>query len=331
MSPASQPSVRVAVLDDYQSVAADMADWNSLAPRAEVAFFHDRPEDAEALAARLEPFPVIVIMRERTPFPRALIERLPNLRLLVTTGRRNAAVDIAAATDHGVQVCGTDTLGHPTVELTWALILALARHVPSEAAALREGRWQTSIGTDLDGAVLGLVGLGRVGGAVAAIGRAFGMRPIGWSQNLTPERAAEVGAERVEKAELFARADVVTLHMVLSERTKHLVAAPELALMKPTAVIVNTSRGGLIEEAALVRALRERRIAGAGLDVFDREPLPKASPLLELDNVVATPHLGYVTERNYRVMYGQAVEAVAAFLAKDPPIRPLNSPAPRLA
>ena len=331
MTGGSEQPVRVAVLDDYQSVAADMADWTALGPGARIEFFQDRPEDADALIARLQPFPVIVIMRERTPFPRALIERLPNLRLLVTTGRRNAAVDIAAATDLGVQVCGTDTLGHPTVELTWALILALARHVPSEAAALREGRWQTSIGTDLTGAVLGIVGLGRVGGAVAAIGRAFGMKLIGWSQNLTPERAAEVGAEKVEKAELFARADVVTLHMVLSERTKHLVAAPELALMKPTAVIVNTSRGGLVEEAALVRALGERRIAGAGLDVFDREPLPKASPLLQLNNVVATPHLGYVTERNYRVMYGQAVEAVAAFLAKEPPIRPLNSPAPRQA
>ena len=322
----SKPPVRVAVLDDYQSVAASMADWAPLAPGAEVEFFHD-PAEGEALVRRLTPFPVIVIMRERTPFPRALIERLPNLRLLVTTGRRNAAVVLQAATDHGVQVCGTDTLSHPTVELAWALILALARHIPQEGNALRQGRWQTSLGTGLRGRTLGVVGLGRLGGEVARIGQAFGMEVIAWSPNLTLERAAEVGVSRVVKAELFARADFVSVHMVLSPRSAGLVDAAALAGMKPTAVLVNTSRAGLVDEAALVAALSEHRIAGAGVDVWPQEPLPKDHPLLAFDQVVATPHLGYVTEDNFRCMYSQAVEAVAGWLA-DAPVRPLNQLAP---
>ena len=321
----SKPPVRVAVLDDYQDVAASLADWTSLAPGAEVQFFHDTIADLEALVERLAPFPVIVIMRERTPFPRALFERLPNLKLLVTTGKRNAAIDLEAATAHGVLVCGTDTLTHPTVELAWALILSLARHVSQESAALRAGRWQTTLGAGLRGRTLGVVGLGRLGAEVARIGQAFGMEVIAWSPNLTLERAAEVGVVRVVKAELFASADVISVHMVLSPRSAGLVGAADIAEMKPTAVLVNTSRAGLIDEAALVAALREKRIGGAGIDVWPKEPLSPDHPLLAFDTVVATPHLGYVTEENYRTMYSEAVEAVAGWLS-GAPVRPLNQP-----
>jgi phosphoglycerate dehydrogenase-like enzyme len=315
--------MRVAILDDYQGVALRMADWRSLHPAAEVQAFTDHLDDLEALAARLRPFQAVVLMRERTPFPRALFERLDGLRLLVTAGMRNASIDLAAATERRVQVSGTDMLPYPTAELTWGLILALFRHIPAEDRAARQGRWQTTLGLGLRGKTLGLVGLGKLGGQVAQVGRAFGMEVIAWSQNLTAERAAEVGARLVAKDELFAGADVVSIHLVLSARTRALVGAAELGRMKPTAFLVNTSRGPILDEAALLAALRARRIAGAALDVFEPEPLPADHPLLALDNTVITPHLGYVTEEGYRLVYGQAVEDIRAFL-DGKALRPLN-------
>ncbi|WP_437551562.1 D-2-hydroxyacid dehydrogenase family protein [Sorangium sp. So ce367] len=315
--------MRVAILDDYQGVALRMADWRSLHPAAEVQAFTDHLDDLEALATRLRPFQAVVLMRERTPFPRALFERLDGLRLLVTAGMRNASIDLAAATERRVQVSGTDMLPYPTAELTWGLILALFRHIPAEDRAARAGRWQTTLGLGLKGKTLGLVGLGKLGGQVAQVGRAFGMEVVAWSQNLTAERAAEVGARLVAKDDLFAGADVVSIHLVLSPRTRGLVGAAELGRMKPTAFLVNTSRGPIIDEAALLAALRARRIAGAALDVFEPEPLPADHPLLALDNTVITPHLGYVTEEGYRMVYGQAAEDIRAFL-DGKVLRPLN-------
>jgi phosphoglycerate dehydrogenase-like enzyme len=315
--------MQVAILDDYQGAALRLADWQSLHPRARIQAFADHLDDPRDLAKRLHPFEAIVMMRERTPFPRALFAALPNLRLLVTAGMRNAAIDLAAATERKVQVTGTDMLPYPTAELTWGLILALARHIPAEDRALRAGRWQTTLGIGLKGKTLALLGLGRLGGQVARVGKAFGMEVIAWSENLTAERAQEVGATRVTKEELFARADVLSIHVVLSPRSQGLVGKAELARMKPTAFLVNTSRGPVVDEAALLAALAERRIAGAGLDVFEPEPLPLDHPVRKLDNVVLTPHLGYVTEENYRLLYGQAVEDIAAFL-DGKVLRPLN-------
>jgi phosphoglycerate dehydrogenase-like enzyme len=306
--------MRVAILDDYQGVALRMADWQSLHPLAQMQAFVDHLDDLEGLGRRLHVFECIVAMRERTPFQRPLFERLPNLRLLVTSGMRNAAIDLAAASERRIQVCGTDMLPYPTAELAWGLILALCREIPREDRALRAGYWQTTVGLGLKGKTLGLLGLGRLGGQVAKIGRAFGMEVIAWSQNLTAERAAEAGARLVSKDQLFAGADIVSIHLVLSPRTRGIVGAAELACMKPGAFLVNTSRGPIVDEAALIAALRERRIAGAGLDVFEPEPLPKDHPLLGLENTVLTPHLGYVTEENYRLLYGQVVENIQAFL-----------------
>lgn len=309
---------RIAVLDDYQRVAQSYADWASLPKGSEVQFFVDRPSDSAQLAERLASFDVIVAMRERTPFPRAILAQLPNLRLLVTTGMRNAAIDVAAATQMGIAVCGTDGLPYPTAELTWALILALARKLPSEDRALRAGQWQTSIGIGLRGKTLALLGLGRLGSQVARIGVAFGMHVIAWSPNLTASRAELGGAELVSRDELFVRADVLSIHLVLSERTRSLVGERELALLKRSALLINTSRGPIVDEASLVRALHSRALGGAGLDVFDREPLPPEHPLLSLANTVLTPHLGYVTEETYRLFYGQALEDIHAYLAGDP-------------
>ncbi|SHN70154.1 Lactate dehydrogenase [Geodermatophilus obscurus] len=310
--------LRIAVLDDFQSVSGTFADWSRLPGAAEVVAFADHLDDEDAVAERLAGFDVVVAMRERTPVPRSLLERLPRLRLLVTTGARNAAIDVAAAAERGVTVCGTGA--HPTgpVELTWALILAVARHVPEEDAGLRAGGWQRTVGTDLAGATLGVVGLGRLGTRVARIGSAFGMDVVAWSQHLTDERAAEAGVRRVERDELFATADVVTVHLVLSDRTRGLVGRDELARMQRSAILVNTSRGPIVDEAALVEALSAGRIAGAGLDVYDREPLPADSPLRRAPRTVLTPHLGYVTRDTYRVFYGDAVEDVAAFLRGEP-------------
>jgi phosphoglycerate dehydrogenase-like enzyme len=302
--------LRIAVLDDYQRVAHRFAAWPD-----ETVFFHEPLADP---TEALREFEVVVAMRERTAFPAAVLEGLPNLRLLVTTGMRNASIDLDAAQARGITVCGTEALGRPTAELAWGLILALARRIPQEDAALRAGRWQTTVGLGLQGLTLGVLGLGRLGSQVAAIGAAFGMRLIAWSQNLTAERAAECGATVVERDALFREADVLTIHLVLSPRTRGLVGAHELALMKPTALLVNTSRGPIVDEAALAAALREGTIAGAGVDVYDREPIPPDHPLLDAPNTVLTPHLGYVTEENYAVFYGQAVEDVAAYAAGAP-------------
>src|SRR3954451_14378912 len=309
---------RIAVLDDYQSVAADYCDWSQVPEETAVVEFHDHVSDEDALAARLEPFDVVVAMRERPASRGALLERLPNLKLLVTTGRRNKSIDVEAATERGITVCGTGILPNGTAELTWGLILATTRHIPREDVSVRAGGWQETVGTDLAGARLGVVGLGGQGSQVALIGLAFGMDVVAWSQNLTGERAAEVGVRRVEKDELFATSDVVTIHLLLSKRTRGLITADDLALMMHTAVFVNTSRGPIVEEAALIDVLRNDRIAGAGIDVYDQEPLPPDHPLRELRRAVLTPHLGYVTRGTYEVFYGEAVEDVAAFLAGAP-------------
>jgi phosphoglycerate dehydrogenase-like enzyme len=309
---------RVAILDDYQAVALRMADWASLPPDVEVVVFRDHAADESRIATRLADFDVVVAMRERTPFPGSLLARLPRLRLLVTTGMRNASIDVRAAAERGVLVCGTAGLPYPTAELTWALILSLVRHVPREDRATRAGGWQETLGTGLNGKTLGVLGLGTLGSRVARVGRAFEMEVLAWSQNLAPERAAAVGATLVPRDDLLARADVVTIHLVLSERTRGLIGARELALMRGTAHLVNTSRGPIVDEAALIQALRAGAIAGAGLDVYDEEPLPPDHPLRRLPNTVITPHLGYVTEETYRIFYGQALEDVRAFLAGAP-------------
>ncbi len=315
--------VNVAVLDDYQGVALSTADWGSLGPGVRVQAFRDHLAEERALADRLEPFEVIVAMRERTPFPASLLERLPRLRLLVTTGMRNPTIDADAATRLGITVCGTDGLPYPTAELTWGLILAWARRIPHEDRATRGGHWQTTLGLGLRGKGLGVIGLGRLGSQVAAFGRAFGMPVIAWSQNLTPQQAAACGAMLVSKDDLLGGADVVTIHLQLSERTRGLLGARELALMKPTALLVNTSRGPIVDERALIAALENHTIAGAALDVFDEEPLPPNHPFRHLENTVITPHLGYVTIETYQVFYRDAAEDVRAFLG-GAPVRVLN-------
>ena len=321
--------MRVAILDDYQQVALASADW----PSADITVFTEHIERTEALVRVLEPFDVIVTMRERTPFSSERISLLPNLKLLVTTGMANASIDLAAARERGITVCGTGGSEGATAELTWGLILALARHIPYEDQRMKAcGRsgggamssaWQRTVGSGLHGKHLGIVGLGTQGRAVAKVGRAFGMKLLAWSQNLDPAKAEKAHAEPVAKDELFARSDVVTVHYKLSERSTGLVGAPELALMKPTAYLINTSRGPIVDTTALVTALRSGTIAGAGLDVYDTEPLPLSHPLRTQRNVVLTPHLGYVTSETYEVFYGQAAEDIAAF-AKDEPIRVLN-------
>ena len=309
---------RIALLDDHQSAAARFADWSTLPAEAEVVAFADHVADPDALVARLRGFDVVVAMRERTAFPREVLERLTDLRLLVTTGAANAAIDLDAASDLGITVSGTGAHGPATAEMTWALILAVARNIPVEDASMRAGGWQHTVGRDLAGATLGVLGLGNLGSAVARVGQAFGMDVVAWSQNLTDERAAEVGVRRVERDELLRTADVVSIHLKLSDRTRGLLGAPELALMKPTAILVNTSRGPIVDEAALVDVLRRGAIHGAGLDVYDTEPLPVDSPLRELRRAVLTPHLGYVTERTYEVFWRDAVADVAAWLAGAP-------------
>lgn len=311
-------TTRVAILDDYQGVARSVADWKSLGPEVRVQAFQEKLSGEDVLAERLRDFEVIVAMRERTHFPRALLERLPNLKLLVTTGMRNVAIDSKAAAELGIVVSGTGLLTPPTAELTWGLIIAVARHIPEETQQMRAGRWQTTVGVGLNGKVLGILGLGKLGSEVGRVGRAFQMEVIAWSENLTAEHASSLGATRVEKDELFRRADFVTIHLVLSKRTRGLVTARELGLMKPEAYLINTSRGPIVEEHALIDALRKRRFAGAALDVYDEEPLAVDHPLRKLENVVLTPHLGYVTVENYRLCYGEAVEDIRAFLAGHP-------------
>ncbi len=305
---------RIAVLDDYQRVATRFADWSRLDGH-EVTFFHEPLDDP---ARVLEPFDVVCAMRERTPFPAEVLERLPNLRLLVTTGMRNASIDLDAAARQGVIVCGTDGSWQATTELAFGLMLALARRIPREDASIRAGGWQTTVGVGLDGRTLGIVGLGRLGSAAARIGAAFGMRLSAWSQNLTAERAAECGAELVTRDELFADADFVTIHLVLSRRTRGLIGARELGLMKPTAYLINTSRGPIVDEGALLAALEAGTIAGAGLDVFDREPLPANHPLRTAPNTVLMPHLGYGVREVWAQFYPESVENALAFLDGRP-------------
>jgi len=305
--------MRIAVLDDYQNVAREMADWASLGADCEVVSFREHLADLGSLVQRLGDFEIVVAMRERTPFPRALLEKLPRLRLLVTTGMRNASIDLVAARERGVVVCGTPGASGTTGELTWGLIHALFRQIPREDRLVREGKWQTTVGLGLAGKTLGILGLGTIGSQVARVGAAFNMDVIAWSQNLDAERAARAGAKRVERDELLARSDVVTIHLVLSERTRGLVGERELARMKPTAFLVNTSRGPIVDERALAAALKKGTIAGAGIDVYDVEPIAPDHPLLSAPNTVLTPHLGYVTREGYSAYFRGAVEDIAAW------------------
>ena len=303
-----------AVLDDYQNVALSLADWSVLDARATVTVFNDHLADSDAVVERLQPFDIVCVMRERTPMTRTIIERLPKLRMIASTATRNASIDLKAAEERGVQVVHTGYTSAPTIELTWALILGSARNLVAENTSLRGGGWQQSVGDDMAGRTLGVLGLGNVGGAVAQIGNAFGMKVIAWSQNLTTERAAEVGATLVSKDELFQEADVVSIHLVLSGRTRGLVGAAELALMKPTARLINTSRGPIVVEADLVAALKDKTIAGAAIDVFDQEPLPLDHPFRALPNLLATPHIGYVSRGLYARFYQDTVANICRWL-----------------
>ncbi|MFI9049321.1 D-2-hydroxyacid dehydrogenase family protein [Streptomyces sp. NPDC053427] len=311
---------RCAVLDDYQDVALSMADWSPLDGIVDVRTLRQPFGSEDEVVEAIGDCEFVVAMRERTPFPASLFARLPRLRLLITSGMRNAAIDLAAAARHGVTVCGTASTTEPPVELTWALILGLARNVVTESTAMRAGGpWQSTLGADLHGRRLGLLGLGKIGTRVAGIGQAFGMDVVAWSQNLTDERAAAAGVRAAAtKEELLETSDFVSVHLVLGDRTRGLLGAPELRRMRPTAYLVNTSRAAIVDQPALIEALREERIAGAGLDVFDQEPLPDDHPLRTLPNVLALPHLGYVTRRNYQGYFQQAVEDIVGFLDGKP-------------
>jgi len=318
--------MRVAILDDYHGVAESYADWTALGPHANVQVFHEYLSEGPGRIETLTPFDVIVAMRERTPFPASLIEALPNLKLLVTTGMRNNAIDMQACKARGVLVCGapgSNQAAQATSELAWAMILALFKRIPQEQRAMRAGLWQTGMPQILAGRRLGVVGLGKLGAAAGAVGKAFGMDVVAWSPNLTDERAEQAGFKRVDKQELFATSDVISLHLVLSPRTHHVVDEAALAAMKPTAFLVNTSRAGLVDQKALFAALREDRLAGAGLDVYEVEPLPADDPVRSMDKVVLTPHLGYVSELNFRDFYTNAVETVKAW-GEGRPIRVLS-------
>jgi phosphoglycerate dehydrogenase-like enzyme len=306
--------IRIAILDDYQNAALEMADWSPLAGRAAITVFNDHLSHIDAVVDRLLPFDVVCVMRERTPLPRAVIERLPRLKLIASTGSRNASIDLEAATERGIVIAHTGYDKYPTIEMTWALILASARQVASENANLRDGGWQRAVGDGLRGKTLGVLGLGNIGSEVARIGGAFGMEVIAWSQNLTAEKAQTCGARLVSKAELFRNADILTIHLVLSDRTRALVGAAELQAMKPSARLINTSRGPIVDEPALIEVLRERRIAAAALDVFDIEPLPVDHPFRSLENVLSTPHIGYVTRDLYRTFYGDTVKNITRWL-----------------
>lgn len=316
-------SLQIAVIDDWQSVASGVADWSALASQGEVHFLHDYPADTALMIERLNGFDVICVMRERSTFDKALLQGLPKLKLLVTGGMRNAAIDIPAAKALGITVCGTDSYKQAAPELTWALIMASTRNLMAEASSLRAGGWQVGLGGDLYGKTLGILGLGSIGQKVAQFAQVFGMRVIAWSENLTPERAAESGVMRVSKQELFEQADILTVHLVLSERSRGLVDAQALAWMKPSARLINTARGPIVDEQALVAALESGRLAGAALDVFAEEPLPVDHPFRSLPNVLATPHVGYVSEQNYRQFYEQMIEDIQGW-ASGMPIRVLG-------
>jgi D-3-phosphoglycerate dehydrogenase len=311
---------RCAVLDDYQDVALRMADWSGLTPDVDITVFNRPLGSVEEIARTLRGFTMVVLTRERTAFPRALIEALPDLQLIVTTGARNPSLDVAAAREHGITVCNTPTVGNPTALIAMGLMIELTRHIGQESERLKAGAfWQATIGPDLDGKTLGVIGLGKLGSRVARIAQAMGMTVIAWSPNLTQEKCRTAGVSFAgSKDKLLGQADVVTIHLVLGPRSRGLIGARELSLMKPTAYLVNTARGPIVDAAALIEALQERRIAGAGLDVFDKEPLPADHPLRRLDNVVLSPHLGYVTQENFRASYGGVVEDIRAFLDGEP-------------
>jgi D-3-phosphoglycerate dehydrogenase len=312
-------AVRCAILDDYQKVALKLADWGKIKDRVEVKVFSEHLGAADKVIAALQGFEIIIAMRERTPFPKQVIDALPALKLLITTGARNASIDIGAAKARGLTVCGTGGFGNPTSGVAFGLMLELTRRIGYENARLHAGApWQTTIGLDLEGMTLGILGLGKLGARTANIAKAFGMKVVAWSQNLTPDKCREAGVAYASKEDLFRQSDFITIHVVLSPRTRGLIGGAELALMKPTAFLVNTSRGPIVDEAALIAALRGGKIAGAGLDVFDVEPLPLDHPFRKMDNVVITPHLGYVSEQNYRRYFADAVEDIGAFLDGNP-------------
>ncbi|MEV0633476.1 D-2-hydroxyacid dehydrogenase family protein [Streptomyces sp. NPDC050619] len=312
--------LRCAVLDDFQNVATGLADWSPLADEVEVVVHDTHFADEDALAAALADVDIVVTLRERVAFPGSLIARLPRLKLIVASGMRNTVIDYAATEAHGVTVCGTASSSTPPVELTWALLLGLARGIVEESNALRgDGPWQSTVGADLHGRRLGLLGLGKIGSRVAQVGLAFGMNVSAWSQNLTKERADEVGADLAPSLhDLLATSDFVSIHLALGDRTRGLLGPAELALFKPTAYLINTSRAAIVDQDALLAALHEGRIAGAGVDVFDTEPLPAGHPMRTAPRLLATPHLGYVSRANYETYYGQAVENIQAFLAGSP-------------
>jgi len=313
------PRTRCAILDDYQNVALTVTDWSKVAADLDIKVFSQHIGGADNVIKALQGFTIVCAMRERTAFPRAVIEKLPDLKLLITTGARNASIDVAAAKERGVVVCGTPSTGSPTAGIAIGLMLELTRRIGYENARMKAGQlWQTTIGVDLEGMTLGVLGLGKLGTRTAAIAKAFGMKVIAWSQNLTAEKCAAAGADYVSKEDLFRQADFITIHLVLSQRTRGLVGTREFVLMKPSAYIINTSRGPIIDEAAVLAALREKRIAGAGLDVFDIEPLPIDHPLRKMDNVVLTPHLGYVAIQNYRAYFAGVVDDIRAFLDGKP-------------
>ena len=309
---------KIAILDDYQNVALKTADWSAVHDRADVTVFNDHLADADALVARLEEFEALCVMRERTPLPRSVLERLPKLRFIASTGARNASIDLDAARDLNIAVSSTGANGSGAPELTWALILAAARQIPAEVGSLRAGGWQTTVGRDLNGSTLGIIGLGRIGAQVARVGKAFGMNVIAWSQNLTEGTARTAGVTRVDKEELLGKSDWVTLHLVLSDRSRGIVGRDELNQMKSSAWLVNTSRGPLVDEDALVEALAGKTIAGAAVDVFDEEPVHAGHRLVSLPNVIATPHIGFVTECSYRIFYRETVENILAWLDGTP-------------
>jgi len=311
-------AVQIAVLDDWQDVARQVVDWTVLDAIGQVSFLHDFPADNASIAERLQAFQVICVMRERTRFDEDLLRRLPNLKLLVTGGMRNAALDLKAAAALGIQVSGSDSYKHAAPELTWALIMAATRNLLAEANALRAGQWQQGLGGDLHGKTLGILGLGSIGQKVAQFGQAFGMRVIAWSENLTPERAAAVAVTHVSKQQLFEQADVLSVHLVLSDRSRGLVDAQALSWMKPHALLVNTARGPIVDESALIKALQKRQLGGAALDVFEQEPLPAHHPFRTLDNVLATPHVGYVSQQNYQLFFSQMIEDIQAWSAGAP-------------
>jgi phosphoglycerate dehydrogenase-like enzyme len=305
---------KIAVLDDYQGMALKMADWSAVAKRAQIDVFNDHLAEPDAVVKRLFPYDIVCVMRERTPLKRGILERLPNLKLIASTGPRNASIDLEAAAERGITVVHTGYFGSPTVELTWALILSSARHLTAEAAALRSGEWQHTIGDDLSGQTLGIIGLGNLGSKVAQVALAFGMNVIAWSQNLTAQKCGAAGATLVSKEDLLRQSDFVSIHLVLSDRTRGLIGARELSLMKPSARLINTSRGPIVVEADLIRALESGQIAGAAIDVYDTEPLPADHPYRRIANLLATPHIGYVSRGLYERFYRDTVSNILGWL-----------------